>query len=80
MLVDLRVRWGLFSLTFLVVLHMLLGNNKEIVILRQVSCKTVKENKRMDHRPESVTAVIKLVAGSSACQGYNVYSPFMKTQ
>lgn len=42
---------------------MLLGNNKEIVTLRQVSCKTTKENRRMDHRPESVMTVIKLAAG-----------------
>lgn len=59
---------------------MLLGSNKEILTLRQVSCKTTKENKRMDHRPESVMTVIKLAASSSACQGYNLYSAFMKMQ
>lgn len=80
MLVVLSVIWGLFSLTFLVVLYMLFGNNKEIVTLRQVSFKTIKEKERMDNTPESVMAVIKLVAGSSACQGYNIYSPFRKMQ
>jgi len=52
MLMDLSVRWGLLSLTFLIVLHMLFGNYKEMVTLREVSFKTVKKNKRMDHRPE----------------------------
>lgn len=34
----------------------------------------------MDHRSESLIAITKLVAGSSACQGYNVYSSSMKMQ
>lgn len=80
MLVDLSVRCNLFSLTFLVFLHMVSGNNKEILTLRPVSFHTIKENKMMDHRSESLMAITKLVAGSSVCQGYNVYSSSMQMQ
>lgn len=52
MLVELSVRWGLFGSIFLFVLHTLFGNSKEILTFRQVSFKTVKAYRRVDHRLE----------------------------